>query len=136
MELTDKIRSEMTTNTEDYAGQLKVTSDELNSGNAGEITYRLTTPYRAVGSISFIINPIEDTKKAKRFITADIEYVNYRGVRYSVLPENADDIASVDYYNSLNDVIKDYYKGNIDVRVGGELKLYPWAIRLGGAYLW
>ena len=134
MELTDKIRSEMTTNTEDYAGQLKVTSDELNSGNAGEITYRLTTPYRAVGSISFIINPIEDTKKQRGFITADIEYVNYQGVRYSVLPENADDIASVDYYNSLNDVIKDYYKGNIDVRVGGELKLYPWAIRLGGAY--
>lgn len=134
MQLTDKISSEITANTESYAGLKTSSSNELNSGNPGEITYRLTTPYRAVGSVSFMISPLEDAKKQRGFITADVEYVNYRGVRYSVLPENSDDLASVDYYKSLNDVIKDYYKGNINVRVGGEIKFYPWAVRLGGAY--
>lgn len=134
MQLTDKIRSEMTTNTEAYAGVRTVTSDELNSGNAGEATYRVTTPYRALGSISFVINPVENTKKQRGFITADLEYVNYRGVRYAVVADNQYDQTGLDYYDELNDVIKDYYKGNINVRVGGEIKFDPWAIRLGGAY--
>ena len=134
MQLTDKQRTEITTNTEGYAGTLKASSDEFNSGNAGEITYRVTTPYRAIGSISFLFNPVEETKRQRGFITADVEYVNYRGVRYSVLPENNGDFASVDYYDALNDVIKDYYKGNINVRLGAEIKFDPWAIRLGGAY--
>ncbi|QEC67114.1 hypothetical protein FRZ67_07350 [Panacibacter ginsenosidivorans] len=134
MVLTDKIRSEMTTNTEAYAGERKVTSDELNSGNAGEVSYQVTTPYRAIGSISFVLNPVEETKKQRGFITADLEYVNYRGVRYSVSSDNSGDQSGIDYYKALNDVIKDYYKGNINVRVGGELKFDPWAIRLGGAY--
>jgi hypothetical protein len=134
MSLTDKIRSEMTTNTEAYAGELKVTSDELNSGNAGEVAYQVTTPYRAIGSISYVLNPVEETKKQRGFITADLEYVNYRGVRYSTSSDNSGDQTSADYYKALNDVIKDYYKGNINVRIGGELKFDPWAIRLGGAY--
>ena len=50
------------------------------------------------------------------------------------MPENNGDFASVDYYDALNDVIKDYYKGNINVRLGAEIKFDPWAIRLGGAY--
>lgn len=134
MQLTDKIRSEITTNTESYAGTLKATSDEFNSGNAGEVSYRITTPYRAIGSISFVFNPVEETRKQRGFITADIEYVNYRGVRYNVLPENSGDLEGVDYYKALNDVIKDYYKGNVNIKVGGEIKFDPWAIRLGGAY--
>ena len=36
-----------------------------------------------------------------------------------------------DYYNSLNDVIKSYYKGAFDFRLGGELKFSPLAVRLG-----
>lgn len=134
MQLTDKLRSEITTNTEAYAGELRETSDALNDGNPGEITYRIVTPYRALGSISFVLNPVENTKNQRGFITADLEYVNYRGVRYDVIPENEADQASVAYYDALNEVIKDYYKGNINVRVGGELKFDPWAIRLGGAY--
>ena len=134
MQLTDKQRTEITTNTEAYAGEIKATSDEFNSGNAGEITYRVTTPYRVIGSISFLLSPVEETKKQRGFITADLEYVNYRGVRYNVLPENEGDQIGVDYYKALNDVIKDYYQGNINVRVGGEIKFDPWAVRLGGAY--
>lgn len=134
MQLTDIRRAEMTTNTEAYAGLRTVTSDELNSGNAGQQKYRVITPYRAIGSVSYVFNAVENTKKQRGFITADVEYVNYRGVRYSVSAENQDDLVGVAYYDALNLVIKDYYKGNINVRVGGELKLDPIAIRLGAAY--
>ncbi|MEB3088263.1 hypothetical protein VJJ19_07480, partial [Parvimonas sp. D4] len=33
-----------------------------------------------------------------------------------------------------NDVIKDTYKGNINFRLGGELKYHTFMFRLGGAY--
>ena len=134
MDLTDKIRSSMTTNTEAYAGTLTESSDNLNSGNAGEVQYRVVTPWRAIGSASFVFNQVEDVKRQRGFITADLEYVNYRGTRYSVSPDNSEDQVGIDYYKALNDVIKDYYKANINVRLGGEIKFEPWAIRLGGAY--
>ncbi|MCP2936408.1 hypothetical protein NK983_27375, partial [Salmonella enterica subsp. enterica serovar Typhimurium] len=34
----------------------------------------------------------------------------------------------------INDAIKDTYKGNINLRVGGELKLHTIMFRLGGAF--
>ncbi|HNP24808.1 MAG TPA: hypothetical protein PKM63_14780 [Panacibacter sp.] len=134
LDLKDKIRSSMTTNTEAYAGLLSETSDNLNSGNAGEVHYNLVTPYRLLGSFSFVFGSVADTKKQKGFITADVEYVNYRGARYSTAAENSDDQTANDYYNAMNDVIKDYYKGNFNFKLGGELKFDPIAVRLGGAY--
>lgn len=134
MDLTDKIRSSMTTNTEAYAGLLSESSDNLNSGDPGQVQYRVVTPWHALGSISYVFNSVEDTKKQRGFISADLEYVNYRGTRYSVAPQNTDDQVGKDYYTSLNDVIKDYYKGNVNVKVGGEIKYDPWSFRLGTAY--
>lgn len=134
LDLKDKIRSSMTTNTEGYAGLLTETSDNLKSGNAGEVHYNLLTPYRLLGSFSFVFGSVADTKKQKGFLTADIEYVNYRGARYSTAAENSDDPVGNDYYDAMNEVIKDYYKGNFNFKLGGELKFDPIAVRLGGAY--
>ena len=128
----DNIRSDMTTNTEAYAGLRSESSDNLNSGNPGERSYSLLTPWRVIGSASFVFNEVADTRRQKGFVTADLEYVNYRAARFST--SNTDDVTGKDYYTSLNDIVKDYYKGNINFRVGGELKFDPWAIRLGGAY--
>ncbi len=128
----DQIRSDMTTNTEAYAGLRSESSDNLNSGNPGERDYSLLTPWRAIGSASFVFNEVADSHKQKGFITTDIEYVNYRGARFST--SNSNDITGKDYYTSLNNVVKDYYKGNINFRLGGELKFNVWAVRLGGAY--
>ncbi len=135
MDITDDLNVSITTNTENYAGLLtSKTSDFPNS--AIETHYNEITPYHLVASASYILNEVENVNMQKGFITADIEYVNYRGARFHA--DNNDDGSTdnslKDYYNSLNDVIKSYYKGAFDFKLGGELKFSPIAIRLGGAY--
>lgn len=135
---TDKIQSSITANTENYTNDpqpLSKTSNDLADGaNPGVYDYELMTPFRLIASGSWVINEVSDVKKQKGFITADLEFVNYGGTRYSVSGESGtqDD---VDYYNQLNDVIKNTYKSNINVRVGGEMKFNTMMGRLGFAYM-
>jgi len=128
----DEIRSSMITNTEGYAGTVSESSNNLNSGNPGKSTYNLITPYRAIASASYVFREIKDVTKQRAFISADLEYVNYRGSRYSASDKS--DQALVNYYSLLNNEIKDYYKPNVNFRIGGELKFNVWMFRLGGAY--
>ena len=128
----DEIRSSMITNTEGYAGTLSESSDNLNIGNPGKSEYNLITPYRAIVSASYVFREVKDVRKQRAFLSADLEYVNYRGSRFSAV--NKSDKALVDYYDLLNNTIKEYYKGNFNFRVGGELKFDVWMIRLGGGY--
>lgn len=132
MTFTDRIRSSMTTNTENYAHTLTETSDNLNSGNAGERKYDLVTPWRAIASASYVFREASDTRRQRAFVSADIEYVNYRGARFSAVDKN--NTALTDYYNQVNAAVKDVYKGNFNVRVGGELKFNTIMFRAGGAY--
>jgi long-subunit fatty acid transport protein len=129
---TDKIRSSLITNTESYAGTIKVTSDELNSGNAGERKYNVTTPYRAIGSVSYVFKEVKDVRQQKGFISADVEFVNYKGARFRV--QNAEDDNRTSYLDKVNDGVKSYFKGNFNFKVGGELKFNVFAVRLGTAY--
>lgn len=132
MGYTDKISSSITANTETYAGIRTASSNELNSGKAGERKYNMTTPWRAIASASYVFREISDTRQQRAFISADLEYVNYRGARFSAA--NKSDNALRNYYDILNEGIKDTYKGNINLRIGGELKLHTIMFRLGGAY--
>ncbi len=128
----DQIGSAMTTNTEGYAGTLSESSANLNSGNPGDRTYNLLTPWRAILSGSYVFRDIEDTRLQKGFLSADVEFVNYRGSRFSATNQN--DQTAIDYYHALNQVVKSYYKPALNVRFGGELKFAPWMLRLGAAY--
>lgn len=128
----DEIRSSMITNTESYAGIRSASSDRLNSGNPGRRSYNLVTPWRAIASASYVFREINDTRRQKAFISADLEYVNYRGSRFYSTDGN--DQALVSYYKQVNDAVKNTYKGNINFRLGGELKLHTIMFRLGGAY--
>jgi hypothetical protein len=128
----DQIRSDMTTNTEAYAGLRMESSDNLNSGNPGERSYNLLTPWRFIASGSYVFNAVEDTKKQKGFISGDIEYITYGSARF-YSTDNQDQTGK-DYYTSLNSTVKDYYKGSFNFRLGGEIKFDPIAVRLGGAY--
>jgi hypothetical protein len=128
--MTDRYSASITTNTENYTNQqqpLSQNSGELHGGVV-EYEYNLTTPYRAIGSLSYVLNEVRDVKQQKGFITADIEYVNHRGVRYSELNE-----ADADYYDALNEVIKERYKGAINFKVGGEVKFEKIMARAGFA---
>ena len=81
---------------------------------------------------SYVFNEIEDVRKQKGFLTADIEYVNQKGSNFYSANENptTDDKT---YYQSLNNVIKNQYKGNFNFRLGGELKFNTLMTRLGFA---
>lgn len=128
----DEIRASMTTDTEGYAGVRSENSDDLNNGNPGERQYNMITPWRMMVSGSYVFREVSDTRRQRAFISADVEYVNYRGARF--FSDDDQDYAAGDYYKLINTTIKDYYKGNFNFRLGGELKLHTWMLRLGGAY--
>lgn len=132
MAFADEIRASIIANTETYAGTRSESSDHLNSGNAGERKYNLLTPWRAIASGSYVFREVHDTRKQRAFISADIEYVNYRGARFYA--SDTKDQAAKNYLNRVNEGVKDYYKGNLNFRVGGELKLHTFMFRLGGAF--
>ncbi|MBS1731180.1 MAG: hypothetical protein JSS67_10445 [Bacteroidetes bacterium] len=127
----DQLRAAMTTNTENYAGIVSESSDHLNNGYPGEVNYLLQTPWRAIASGAFVISNNSDTKLQHGFISADLEYVNYKGSRFYTA---SDDAGQKTYYDQVNAVIKDYYQGALNFRIGGELKFDPWMFRLGAAY--
>ena len=132
MGYTDKISSSITANTEKYAGIRSASSNELNSGKSGERKYDLITPWRTIISASYVFREISDTRRQRAFISTDIEYVNYKGARFSASDKSNTTLK--DYYQIVNEGIKDTYKGNINFRIGGELKLHTIMFRLGGAY--
>ncbi len=131
--LKDKRSTDLEVNTENYKGVRNVSSTLFTSGAAGESSYTLLTPWKAMISGSYVLREIENVTKQKGFITADIEYVKHSGSSfYSVNQTPAD--GEKDYYNSLNQVIKDQYKGAFNFRIGGELKFNIIMARLGFAY--
>ena len=130
--MTDQIITSITANTEGYAGIKTESSDNLNSGKAGIRNYSILTPWRAIASASYVFREINDTRKQRAFISADIEYVNYRGARFYTADEL--DVVSKNYLKVVSDEVKDYYKGNVNFRLGGELKFNVFMFRLGGAF--
>jgi len=76
---------------------------------------------------------VENVKRQKAFITADVEYVHHNGSRFGSDNEEPTEDEKA-YFKDLNNVIKGYYKGNFNFRVGGELKFTILMARLGFAY--
>ncbi|RYZ19620.1 MAG: hypothetical protein EOO16_19395 [Chitinophagaceae bacterium] len=133
--LTDVFDYVATVNTESYQGELFDASKDYNDGNANQFKYRLITPWKVTGSLSWVLREIEDVTKQRGFLTADVEYVHYRGMRYlRDADEETDDNGNDDYFKAVNNTIRDIYKGAFNVRVGGELKFSPIMVRAGVAY--
>ena len=141
--MRDEQSADMTTDSEGYIARVypnlnlpsvnTITSAELKGTSlAGEYEYNIQTPYRLIGSFSYVLNEVKDARQQKGFITADVEYVNYRGTRFSALyDDNVDDVL---YYDELNDIIKERFKGAFNFKVGGELKFNTIMARLGFAH--
>lgn len=132
--LTDKYNTSITTNTELFQGLLTQSSGDFTGGNDATFSYWHTTPYRIMASASYVLREIEDVRKQKGFITADIEYVNYKASSYSTDPESDDSQEARDYLKVLNKSIDNTYKGALNFKVGGELKFTTIMARLGAAY--
>lgn len=129
---TDKIRAWLDADTEGYAGKRSVSSDNLNNGNPGVREYSLATPLRAIASASYVFREVENTKQQRAFLSADIEFVNYSGARFSTV--ESEDASPKAYLQMVNTEVKDYYRSNFNFKLGGEIKFHTIMFRLGGAY--
>ena len=133
--LEDNYTASVETDTENYSGVLDQSSLLFLNGEASNFKYTLFTPYKAILSGAYVLGTVEDVSKQQGFITADIEYVNYKSMSYHTDPGNeVNDDATKNYLKSINTAIDNAYKGAINLRLGGELKFNTLMVRLGGAY--
>jgi hypothetical protein len=139
-DLTETQNTTLTTDTENYHGiQTQSSKDVINYQNitlglnvTDRLKYNLNTPWRFMLSGSYVFREIENTKKQRAFITADIEYLNYRNVSYNASDE--EDVDYDDYLKTVKASAKQMYRGAFNARLGGELKLNVFMIRAGLAY--
>jgi hypothetical protein len=131
--VTDKYFASVTTDTEGYMGVQTQNSEDV-SGATSEFKYDVITPYKLIGSVSYVLREVEDVTKQKGFLTADVEFVNYKAASFEPNEENNNDQGTRDYLASLNQAIDAAYKSAVNVKVGGELKFTTFMVRAGAAY--
>ncbi len=84
----------------------------------GNFNYRLTTPFRAMGSLAFIIGNYG-------LVSADYEYVNYSQARFN---------STQDSFSDVNNEISSSYQSWGNLRLGTEWRLGDFRLRGGFAY--
>jgi hypothetical protein len=84
----------------------------------GAFDYQLVTPFRAIGSVAFIIGNYG-------LISGEYEYVNYSQSYFS---------ASGASYSDVNTEIKNQYKAPLNVRFGTEWRIQNFRVRGGFGY--
>ena len=89
------------------------------SSPEGLFDYSLTTPFRAIGSLGFIIGK-------KGLISADYEYVNYSNARLHS-SNDAD-------FRAVNQTIQSAYANASNIRIGTEWRFDPFSVRAGYSY--
>ncbi len=135
MSLRDTRYTSLSTQLENPTGNFSVSSDIFTEGQEGESRYGQTTPWRIVASGSYVFREVEDTRRQKGFLTADVEYVGHGGSRFSAKSNlGLTDLNDENYYKQLNQTIAEQYKGSFNFRVGGELKFNTFMTRAGFAY--
>lgn len=133
LQLTDTRTTYLSTSLENPIKKYEVSSKTFTNNQKGESSYYQYTPWKMILSGSYVFREIENIKKQRGFITADIEYLQQGGSRFSSNNEAPSDNEK-SYYNSLNKVIKNQYKGTVNFRLGGEIKFNIIMARLGFAY--
>jgi hypothetical protein len=133
MQLRDTRSSSLTADIEPAQTTNSVTSGLFTNNQPGQSEYIQWSPWKAAISASYVFREVQNVKRQRAFITADVEYVNHRGSRFNSNNEvpTAEEKA---YYKELNNVVKGEYKGAFNFKVGGELKFNIIMARLGFAY--
>jgi hypothetical protein len=133
---TDEHTASLVTNLETPSGlpeTFRSTSNQFTNGVAGESKYTQFTPWRFILSGAYVFRELENVKKQKGFVSADIEYVAHGAGRFRSDNEEPTE-EEKDYYKALNKVVKQQYKGAFNFKLGGELKFNIIMARLGFAY--
>lgn len=141
--LTDRTDATLTTQVENYAKRItgdnnrassfSLSTRDITNGAPYSYMYTLTTPWRLLGSASFVLNEVKDVSKQRGFITADIELVNYKAASFS----SASEVPSQEeraYFKGINDDIDQLFRMAWNARLGGELKFNTLMVRGGFAY--
>jgi hypothetical protein len=114
-------------------GYDSVGSSVFTSGQNIENKYALNTPTKIMISGSYVFREEADIRRQKGFITADIEYTNYKWMSYA--PSTGEvNSTTKEPYAPYNEAIDAVYKGVFNFRLGGELKFKTIMTRLGFAY--
>lgn len=95
--------------------------------------YTLNSPTKIMISGSYVFREVEDIRKQKGFITADIEYTNYKWLNYGPYNGEVNSFTKTPFV-PYNEAIDAYYKGTFNFRLGGELKFKTIMARAGFAY--
>lgn len=111
----------------------RVSSTEFTNGQPGESKYFQSTAWKAIISASYVFREVQDVNRQRGFITADIEYVNHSGSRFSSNNEQPTP-EETQYYKALNKVVKREFKSTANFKIGAELKFNIIMARLGFAY--
>ncbi|MDZ4793251.1 MAG: hypothetical protein SGI83_03145 [Bacteroidota bacterium] len=137
MMLTETFNSGLATDVENLFpsgnGYDSVASSTI-TGNTSEI-YRYTTytPGKIILSGSYVFREVENVNRQKGFITADIEWVNYKWMRFGPSGEDITEETKAPF-EPYNEAIDETYKSAFNFRLGGELKFKIIMARLGFAY--
>ncbi len=105
----------------------------LTGGQKPEFKYALNTPTKIIISGSYVFREVADIKKQKGFVTADIEYTNYKWMSYGPSAAEITNETKAPFV-PFNQAIDAVYKSAFNFRVGGELKFKIFMARLGFAY--
>ncbi|MCC6252195.1 MAG: hypothetical protein IT238_07010 [Bacteroidia bacterium] len=112
--LTDSYSAGMSTSFSDgktYSAGI----DAAGGGDKGSFNYRYISPFRAIGSLAFVIGEYG-------LISADYEYVDYRNSRFRAQGYN---------FSDQNNAIRDKFKSVGNIRMGAEVRLTPFSLRFG-----
>jgi len=112
---------------------ITVSSKTFTNDQPGQSRYFQTTPFKAILSASYVFREVSNVKRQRAFVSADIEYVNYKGSKFSSNNEQPSEEEKASY-KQLTQVVKEIYKGSFNFRLGGELKFNTIMGRLGFAY--
>lgn len=114
------------------SGYDSVSYSTITGVNNDQFKYTTYTPGKIILSASYVFREVENITRQKGFITADIEYTNYKWMKFGSNQEETAD--TKEYYKPFNQAIDAIYKSAFNFRLGGELKFNILMARLGFAY--
>ena len=142
------VRIGVAVHTPTYYGHMKDSWNSTMTGNfdpgsnsssspLGSFDYQLTTPFRAIGSVAFIIGNFG-------LISAEYEYVNYSQSKFSdsnsgysyiyVYDSLSPNYANNKSFSDVNTDIKNKYKVPLNLRIGTEWRIQRFRLRGGFGY--
>lgn len=130
--LTDNYDARAWTNSENLPQNEGSNDVEARPKNTLVYDYSLQSPYKLMGSFTYLFGNLNDVTSQKGLVTADVEYVNHMASTFRTY--NDDGSTDKSYFRDLNSAVDNAYKGAINARLGAELKFNTFMARFGGAY--